>query len=135
MRRFVICLDLNELSEKDVNHLKWLEFPLLLLYWYLAGLIPIRKLDNCLASGWVNMRGDIFQMNHSLLDLEYVQSLYHERFHHSLSLISCEDSKDFNVIESSQLLSNVKGLNFLIDYKFNNYMDKDSAIPTNFFIA
>ena len=23
MRRFVICLDLNELSEKDVNHLKW----------------------------------------------------------------------------------------------------------------
>jgi hypothetical protein len=135
MRRFVICLDQNELSEKDINHLKWLEFPLLLLYWYLCGLVPIRKLDNCVASGWINMRGDIYQMSNSLIIPEQILKLYHPTQHGYINLISSEISREFNVIESEKLLININHLKFFTDYKINPYIDKDSAIPTNFFIA
>ena len=43
LRRFVICLeDLEGLnSPKDKEKLKWLEFPLLILFWRLGGVLPI----------------------------------------------------------------------------------------------
>ena len=59
-RRFVICVDQNDQLQNDEQLLKWLEFPLLLTYWYLAGLVPIRKLENCLTSGWIRPNGEIF---------------------------------------------------------------------------
>jgi len=58
-KRFVICVEMNELDEKHTQYVKWLEFPLLLMYWYLSGLIPIAKLDDCLSSGLVHPNGDI----------------------------------------------------------------------------
>ena len=59
LRRFVICLDQTEASQLDEVATQSLEFPFLLVYWFLAGLIPIKKLENCVASGWVNTEGEI----------------------------------------------------------------------------
>ena len=58
LKRFVLnvetCDDLGDLESASV---KWLEYPLLLHYWFLAGLLPISKLDNCLAIGSVSPSG------------------------------------------------------------------------------
>lgn len=62
LRRFVICVDLNDLEDSiDWQELKWLEFPILLLYWQLAGLLPISKLDDCLCNGTILATGEIYQ--------------------------------------------------------------------------
>lgn len=62
LRRFVICVDLSDLEDSsDWKELKWLEFPILLLYWQLAGLLPIAKLDDCLCNGALLSNGDILQ--------------------------------------------------------------------------
>lgn len=62
LRRFVICVDLNDLEETiDWQELKWLEFPILLLYWQLAGLVPISRLDDCLCSGTILSSGEVRQ--------------------------------------------------------------------------
>lgn len=58
-RRFVICVEMDELNSKTSHMYKWLEFPLLLMYWYLSGLIPISHLDDCLSSGLVMSHGEI----------------------------------------------------------------------------
>ncbi len=58
LKRFVLnvetCDDLGDLESSSV---KWLEYPLLLHYWFLAGLLPISKLDNCLAVGSLTPSG------------------------------------------------------------------------------
>jgi hypothetical protein len=45
------------LGDLESASVKWLEYPLLLHYWFLAGLLPISKLDNCLAVGSLNPSG------------------------------------------------------------------------------
>ncbi len=58
LKRFVLNVELNdELGDLETNSVKWLEYPLLLHYWYLAGLLPITKLDNCFASGSLTPSG------------------------------------------------------------------------------
>lgn len=59
LRRYVVCVDQNDGVAKTEEELKWLEFPLLLIYWYMAGLVPIKKLDNCITSGWIKPDGTI----------------------------------------------------------------------------
>lgn len=52
LKRFVLNVELSdELGDLESGAVKWLEYPLLLHYWFLAGLLPISKLDNCCAIG------------------------------------------------------------------------------------
>lgn len=106
--RFVICVDQNDQLQNDEQLLKWLEFPLLLTYWYLAGLIPIKKLENCISSGWMKANGEIFhydlsdQMRNQILrrlpPIEREQCLF----------IGGAES----CIHSSMLLEHIPGLSF-----------------------
>lgn len=58
MKRFVLNAEItDELGDLESTSVKWLEYPLLLHYWFLAGLLPISKLDNCLAVGSLNPSG------------------------------------------------------------------------------
>lgn len=58
LKRFVLNVELaDDLGDLETNSVKWLEYPLLLHYWYLAGLLPISKLDNCFASGSLTPSG------------------------------------------------------------------------------
>jgi len=57
LKRFVISTEYD--METDPNVLRWLDLPVLLLYWYLAGHIRMGRLDNCLAVGNISPSGDI----------------------------------------------------------------------------
>lgn len=58
LKRFVLNVELSDdLGDLESNSVKWLEYPLLLHYWFLAGLLPISKLDNCLAVGSLTPSG------------------------------------------------------------------------------
>ena len=58
LKRFVLNAEISEdLGDLEGASVKWLEYPLLLHYWFLAGLLPISKLDNCLAVGSLNPSG------------------------------------------------------------------------------
>lgn len=60
LRRYVLCvesaLDPDKFTEDELRHL---EFPLLLLYWSLAGVVQIGNLSDCLATGRVDPHGII----------------------------------------------------------------------------
>lgn len=58
LKRFVLNAEItDDLGDLESSSVKWLEYPLLLHYWYLAGLLPISKLDNCLAVGSLTPSG------------------------------------------------------------------------------
>lgn len=132
LRRFVVCVDLNELNDKHTQHLKWLEFPLLLMYWYLCGLLPIRKLDNCISSGWIKTNGEIFQMSLDQKFNNYCHDFFNPIELKQLKIINLSDDpgSGIDTINSSSLLEHIPNINFKVDY-----MDKFSAIPTNSFMA
>ena len=57
LKRFVISTEYE--LENDQENLKNLDFPVILLYWYLAGLIQVGKLDNCVAVGAISPSGKL----------------------------------------------------------------------------
>lgn len=58
LKRFVLNVELtDDLGDLESSSVRWLEYPLLLHYWFLAGLLPISKLDNCLAVGSLTPSG------------------------------------------------------------------------------
>jgi hypothetical protein len=71
LKRFVLNVELtDDLGELESNSVKWLEYPLLLHYWFLAGLLPISKLDNCLAVGSLTPSGLVEEpLNPQVVDL------------------------------------------------------------------
>jgi hypothetical protein len=71
LKRFVLNVELNDdLGDLETNSVKWLEYPLLLHYWFLAGLLPISKLDNCLAVGSLTPSGMVEEPhNENVVDL------------------------------------------------------------------
>jgi hypothetical protein len=132
LRRFVVCLDLNELNIQSTQNLKWLEFPLLLTYWYLCGLIPIKKLDNCIASGWIKTNGEIFQMDLPASFKDVFRESFNPIEQKSMKLISVYNKHGgaLDIIDSSLLLEHIPNLNFKVDY-----IERASAIPTNSLMA
>lgn len=139
LRRFVICVDLNEVSRQEEPYLKALEFPILLLYWYLSGLIPIRNLNDCLASGWLKANGEIFQLKTPLRFLKSYKEYFDPIEQKSLKLIGPAQNDNLNLclIESSLLLEHIPNLKFKLDFQSEaqSYMESDSAIPLKSFIA
>lgn len=107
VKKFVICVEQNDLNKNlELEDVKWLEFPMLLMYWYLAGLLPINKLDDCLCSGFVNTTGEIF---HPLMSDKILMLVKKQK---DLKLISsCEKSSEsLFLIETNQLLSEIPNL-------------------------
>lgn len=117
-RRYVICLDIDELTgDERWFELKSLEFPILLLYWFLGGIIPVSRLDDCITQGRVNARGEIFQ---STLE----QELKEELSAGALTLdpldlkaiVAKHTSEHFlPQIDTEELLMNVPGMKCYLD--------------------
>lgn len=62
LKRFVLNAELtDDLGDLESSSVKWLEYPLLLHYWFLAGLLPISKLDNCFAIGSLAPSGEVLE--------------------------------------------------------------------------
>jgi len=132
-KRFAICVDLNDLEgEIAPEELKFLEFPILLLFWYLAGFLPIKKLDDCVCAGWINTRGEIYQPMTPIALKILLKNKVNPVMMRSLKLITSleEDDHGLWAINASLLLEHIKDLVFKMDY-----IDKASAIPRKSFIA
>lgn len=56
--RFVLNVEISdEWGEVNSQNVKWLEYAFLLLYWHLAGALPLRTLENCFALGAIRAEG------------------------------------------------------------------------------
>ena len=61
LKRYVLCVDLQEFTgnEKMIEDLRWLELPILFLFWTLGGILHFDQLEDCMASGKVMIDGSI----------------------------------------------------------------------------
>lgn len=123
-RKFVICVDLNSDRIGRIENLKWLEFPILLCFWHLCGLIPIRKLDDCITSGQVNSFGKVMHLPlPSTLNLRDATEVSPIK---NLKYISCENTPAALArINSELLLEHIPELSFDMAY-----MDSFSVTPS-----
>jgi hypothetical protein len=114
LNRYVIVCELSDdVTTQDL----WFEFPILLLYWHLAQLLPIEKLNNCFAVGQVHPSGIITE--------KWDQDILKEIQKRELYLISSEKHllsflPGFN---SCELLSHIP------DIKWKEYQLKIPMIP------
>ena len=67
IRRYVLCVE-DYCFESEES--RWLELPLLVLYWKLAGILPIKKLENCFCGGKISSMGiaQIMSLEEEFLD-------------------------------------------------------------------
>jgi hypothetical protein len=107
LKRFVLNAEItDDLGDLESSSVKWLEYPLLLHYWFLAGLLPISKLDNCLAVGSLNPSGLIEEPMNSLV-IELCEK-------YNLHLISSSQGLEtpMGIIDSKDLFGEVAQLDF-----------------------
>ena len=122
LKRFVISSEYD--VEQDPDLLQWLDVPVLLLYWYLAGLLPIGRLDNCMAVGHITPSGVLIGhggdelmkavLDHKLLLLGTPTMAYGERV---------------TSIEPQELLGHVPNLEFKMDQSGVNSLLSDLKRP------
>ncbi len=107
LKRFVLNVELtDEPGDLESASVKWLEYPLLLPYWYLAGLLPISKLDNCMAIGSLTPSGEVQEPIDST-----VINLCDE---HGLHLIASKNIDSPNgVIDGKDLFGSITELRFM----------------------
>lgn len=107
LKRFVLNVEINDdLGDLESNSVKWLEYPLLLHYWFLAGLLPISKLDNCLAVGSLTPSGVVEEP----LDSDVVDLCEQYNLHLIASTGGHESAN--GVIDGKDLFGQVTELNF-----------------------
>lgn len=86
LKRYVICVDLPREKKIDIEMYKWLELPVLLIFWHMLGVIPIQKLEDCFVAGSISTTGkvnhfnvkvqDIMKLNNILLNTYQMQMKY-----------------------------------------------------------
>jgi hypothetical protein len=109
LKRFVLNVEMtDDLGDLESSSVKWLEYPLLLHYWFLAGLIPISKLDNCFAIGSITPSGVIEEP----FSKDFVDLCEGQNFH----LISSSDNIQgpHGVIDARELLGQITHLEFKV---------------------
>jgi hypothetical protein len=107
LKRFVLNVEISDdLGDLESSSVKWLEYPLLLHYWFLAGFIPISKLDNCFAIGSVTPSGIIEEpISQDFIELCEGQNL------HLISSVN-EVKSPMGFIDARELLGQIMHLEF-----------------------
>lgn len=106
LKRFVLNVEMtDDLGDLESASVKWLEYPLLLHYWFLAGLLPISKLDNCFAVGSLNPSGVVEEpLNELVVELCDRNALH---------LISSSGIHSMNgIIDGKDLFGQIANLEF-----------------------
>lgn len=107
IKRFVLNVEISDdVGDLEGSSVKWLEYPLLLHYWFLAGLLPISKLDNCLAVGSLTPSG--------VVEEPVDETIVNLCDSHALHLISSSRGLEspLGVIDGKDLFGSVAELNF-----------------------
>ena len=107
LKRFVLNVELtDEMGDLESSSVKWLEYPLLLHYWFLAGLLPISKLDNCLAVGSLTPSGVVEEpLNKMVTDLC-------DQFELHLIASTSKEEGVCGVIDGKDLFGSIANLEF-----------------------
>ena len=112
LKRFVLNVEItDDLGDLESSSVKWLEYPLLLHYWFLAGLIPISKLDNCFAIGSITPSGVIEEP----FSKDFVDLCEGQNFHHISSNDDIHGANGF--IDARELLGQITNLEFKVTSK------------------
>jgi hypothetical protein len=137
-KRYVISVENIEMNTNNCE-IKYMEFPILILFWQLAGILNINQLEECLCLGEIKVNGEIIQPN------IYDETLLSLKLRHfdlgQMKIITEENETSLLQIASSLLLSNIPNLNyktieiFSDNSKVLNYIDKPSATPMNSLMA
>ncbi len=73
LNRYVISTEYD--LDTDPNVVKWMDLPILMLYWYLAGLLKMGRLDNCLVAGHITPSGNVIErIDSSMQELAQLES-------------------------------------------------------------
>jgi len=61
LKRYVLCIELPTIlkGDKSTEDCRWLELPILILFWTLTGTLGLENLDDCVAIGKVQVNGTI----------------------------------------------------------------------------
>lgn len=69
LSRFVLNIEIaDEWGELGTHNVRWLEYSFLLLYWHLAGALPLRSLENCFALGAIRAEGVIEEIGGEIIE-------------------------------------------------------------------
>jgi hypothetical protein len=107
-KRYVLTIDDNQLikNEKNIDNLKWLELPLILSFWKLAGNIKIQNLNDCICAGQVGISAKIITGILRKDDMNNVDNYFKMR-NKNYKLISVESHYDKYIIDLKSLLEEV----------------------------
>lgn len=107
IKRFVLNAEItDDLGDLEGSSVKWLEYPLLLHYWFLAGLLPISKLDNCFALGSLSPSGLVEEP----LSKEVVELCEKNQLHLISSNVGIDS--EMGIIDCKDLFGQVTQLDF-----------------------
>ncbi|OFZ24320.1 MAG: hypothetical protein A2381_04810 [Bdellovibrionales bacterium RIFOXYB1_FULL_37_110] len=111
LKRYVVCIegDLEDIDHILLNN-RWFELPIFIVYWSMAELLPIKKLDNCLCAGKIDITGKIINADYS----GGINWLFDDD--HSYKLIAPQNSfvaLDIPIIPLEEILRNIKYLKIL----------------------
>jgi len=73
MRKYTLCVELEDKHLLDNKSYQWLELPILLLFWSLAKQIPITKLDDCFTAGKISVDGQVTSIPQKTLE-QFIQT-------------------------------------------------------------
>jgi hypothetical protein len=108
LKRFVLNVELtDDLGDLESSSVKWLEYPLLLHYWFLAGLLPMSRLDNCFAVGSLTPNGDVVEPH----GLEVIDLCNENALHLIASDPQLETPN--GIIDGRELFGHLTELNFM----------------------
>ncbi len=97
LKRFVLCVELeDDWGDMESGIIKNLEFPLLVMYWHLAGLLPLSRIDNCVAAGSLTPEG---KLSEALTDLNLRQCVDNDLCLISSSVFSFLDLQSIDAKE------------------------------------
>ena len=112
-RRYALTVEAEGVDHKMMKaKAHELDFPLLVLYWYLAGHIPLAKIDDCLTSGKMTVDGYVIQTQVPFGIKTKLQRKLNPTVVKSIKFISSNPHEDFWTIDSHQLLQHVPAMKF-----------------------
>lgn len=96
-KRFVLCVE----GEFEVNtfkgdELRYLELPLLVMFWSLTGHLRFNSLQDCFSSGKVTAEGEVLFLNLSIKEQEMLLNIFDLNESTSLKIIAPEKVKLLN---------------------------------------
>lgn len=118
LKRYLICAETRELTKHDCYD--YLELSMLMLFWHLAGLIPIMNLSDCFCAGTIGSTGKIAHLNFSQCFYEELMADYFVEGKKSYTVILDQFTSDLSEahwLPTQEILNKIPDLYFMEAHK------------------